>query len=1131
MAEQIGRAGSAASHRDPHEPFLSRLRGLGSANLGSEIDDVHPARSGTIDTSSWPYLAFPATTTMPEDRQRFVYKEWVRDPKGKLLDKPPPQGARAPNGVIWGHTLDDFYWIPRIPGVNVLTIWSRSMIQAFGENYLKEKHDEELAPRRLRPYPVLTLPAHLTAASTSPSTSASASTSTSTSASTSISTSTTALIPELGYIDEGCGPCHGLPLQRLADAPPPPKIRPPTPKLNAKPNPRRATPDPAAPHSQAADGKVNPDPNFDSFASVSAVPTAAAADASVPPQETKPSTEGAPPAPKTTTSAGTFFFVASIDELLDAVPAQNVTSLIPIAIEGAATSTSAHADPATPSAAVATSASMTADVPINTVGVGEKEAAPMDVDNKDTKTDALPLTEADAALPPRDTALNAADVAIAAEAMDVDVAAAAPPEGEGTPSPSGSTGWTSDRTEWDAARAEGGAGVTASAEGEAGVKEGTEKADGKIDKIEVEEKEKDGAEAPAMNVDVVGGSKDGVAGADTKEVEDGAKPSTTSTAPGGVDVDVDAAVDSKDGTSAPRFDFPFWVLTPTIGEGKGGNEVETTVADVEKPAPAMEVDVKADGTDAKVPAVASASAPVSDQPVVAVASAVPAPALAAAVDSKSAPTTATPEPPAFHALPKLEEFIPEQYFPDILYVNDPDNSTAIPSYYYPNANKKTPAGRGRREAVPRKYKRVWPRFARDADVEGGTGFNTEEGCASIFLDAPGPTPPSSAYPRVVPPPSTNLRIAHLDLASAPALGVGNHSVVHRAALRLPVPLSASRARSPSGEVTVAAKTGFADGEARRLLANEGKIYGAFPEHLQEAWCGLNLVAPITHPVPVGAVVPKFFGYYVPVREDVEREKRAFIRAWKEKEQKNREERKRKERERKAKAREERRKAEEERQLVEGQIGVPVKPDGDASTVSDDEEDEVHDDADHDAEDEAMGLEYFEHTASYRAWHRMSPILLLEECGSPILPDKFTPDARSECYSLALRLHYAEFTQNSFYVRNILSQPGPLTVAPSARSELTPSFRIIDFGRGEYWPYKLAAAKDANVARRKKTTLNLKARMEVPTEAEMKRRATAEDAEDAADKKALEAAGKTWWETRDYEVRKAHSELKIQDFNY
>ena len=55
--------------------------------------------------------------------------------------------------------------------------------------------------------------------------------------------------------------------------------------------------------------------------------------------------------------------------------------------------------------------------------------------------------------------------------------------------------------------------------------------------------------------------------------------------------------------------------------------------------------------------------------------------------------------------------------------------------------------------------------------------------------------------------------------------------------------------------------------------------------------------------------------------------------------------------------------------------------------------------------------------------------------------------RTECFSLLLRLHHYKITQGSFYVRNIMVQPGPLTVPPEQRSFDCPSFRIIDFGRG------------------------------------------------------------------------------------
>ncbi|PIL28827.1 hypothetical protein GSI_08872 [Ganoderma sinense ZZ0214-1] len=75
------------------------------------------------------------------------------------------------------------------------------------------------------------------------------------------------------------------------------------------------------------------------------------------------------------------------------------------------------------------------------------------------------------------------------------------------------------------------------------------------------------------------------------------------------------------------------------------------------------------------------------------------------------------------------------------------------------------------------------------------------------------------------------------------------------------------------------------------------------------------------------------------------------------------------------------------------------------------------------------------------------ILLVEECGRPILPSAFTPDQRFDCLQLVERLHAAGFAQNSMHPRNVLVQPGPLRAPPAARSYATPSFRIIDFGRG------------------------------------------------------------------------------------
>ena len=38
---------------------------------------------------------------------------------------------------------------------------------------------------------------------------------------------------------------------------------------------------------------------------------------------------------------------------------------------------------------------------------------------------------------------------------------------------------------------------------------------------------------------------------------------------------------------------------------------------------------------------------------------------------------------------------------------------------------------------------------------------------------------------------------------------------------------------------------------------------AFPDHMFEHWNGYNVIPPLTEPTPVGAVVPQFYGFYVP----------------------------------------------------------------------------------------------------------------------------------------------------------------------------------------------------------------------------------------------------------------------------
>lgn len=295
--------------------------------------------------------------------------------------------------------------------------------------------------------------------------------------------------------------------------------------------------------------------------------------------------------------------------------------------------------------------------------------------------------------------------------------------------------------------------------------------------------------------------------------------------------------------------------------------------------------------------------------------------------SSSSPTSnhIPPSQPPFKELPKLEEFIPEEYFPDFLLVHDPDQLT-------PGVSERSSGDPSQKSDDPVvQYKRLWPAFDSDVPPKAPSGKKagpeTNDGLES--------------------------RTAHLYLSAQCRMGVGHHSLVYRAALTLPPPLAAN---SPTGQVTVAAKVAMPGSSARAMLHTEADIYNKFPKHLMEDWSGFNLVAPHKWPVPADAIVPKFYGYYVPVKS--------------------------------------------------------------------------------------------RQTLSQRS---LSPILLVEECGVPIDPRKLSIDERSQCYTHMLRLHYADFIQNSGYVRNIMVQPGPLHRPPSERSIKTPSFRIIDFGRGEVFP--------------------------------------------------------------------------------
>lgn len=168
---------------------------------------------------------------------------------------------------------------------------------------------------------------------------------------------------------------------------------------------------------------------------------------------------------------------------------------------------------------------------------------------------------------------------------------------------------------------------------------------------------------------------------------------------------------------------------------------------------------------------------------------------------------------------KLEESISPDLLPEILIVKDPKGKTKY-------LTEVETIGQATR------YKRVYPRVQSDASSE-----------------------------------ATSLRSeATLDFTDAQPMGTGNHSRVFRTRLHLPVPLTA---RSQSGAVYVIAKTSLSDALSHDMLRHEAKFYAkVIPSYMSEDWTGYHFVADTMYDdgdgvLPVVAVVPKFYGFYVP----------------------------------------------------------------------------------------------------------------------------------------------------------------------------------------------------------------------------------------------------------------------------
>ncbi len=351
-------------------------------------------------------------------------------------------------------------------------------------------------------------------------------------------------------------------------------------------------------------------------------------------------------------------------------------------------------------------------------------------------------------------------------------------------------------------------------------------------------------------------------------------------------------------------------------------------------------------------------------------------------------------------LPQLDTYIPVDLLPDSLLVHDIDNITRVHFGDSDTQYHRPPV---------RRYVRIYPK---------PPGQHGESQSAYEGRDT-----------------SKAARSAHLYLQSTNRLGSGSHSFVYRAPLTL-------RLDGDSGKcttATVAVKTAHKECGAHLMLDKEATAYNAFPRELMEdtsrpmpdisgtdgAATSLDAVMTsesadeppsVSHshdadclgpaaqsaasaelprpasrmPVIEGgpAVVPKFYGYYGALNED----------------------------------------------------GTLHSERHGLQTYCDIDE------------------------ACYVDWP--TRLLLVEECGRPIQPYYMTREERcvhlpqllfhcivdaaysEKVVALTERLHKAGFVNGSPYRRNMLSQPGPLSVPPEERSQYTPSYRIIDFGRAD-----------------------------------------------------------------------------------
>ncbi|KAI0649760.1 hypothetical protein C8Q79DRAFT_1006101 [Trametes meyenii] len=355
----------------------------------------------------------------------------------------------------------------------------------------------------------------------------------------------------------------------------------------------------------------------------------------------------------------------------------------------------------------------------------------------------------------------------------------------------------------------------------------------------------------------------------------------------------------------------------------------------------------------------------------------------------------------------LESFIPDSLLPDDLLIHDPNNIT--------QAEAHSQLASGPPSVV--RYVRLYPKSSRD------------------HPDA------TNAY--VSRDPSAPVRIAHLYLKGRNGMGWGHHSVVYRA----PLELCLNPNSTQSSRVSVAVKVADDACGAHCMLRNEADIYNAFPRHLMEdvgpSPTSCLPKSPSTNKESIMSVVgaEESSPSNVPPQDqadpaDVPAEPAPYSEL-----------------------------ESTDKELADCQSDS-------AGTESDGGEDTCVPEASSDCTSVDPGpavvpkfFGYYvpleadgtlchrvhkgcdEDSRCYVTWP--TGILLMEECGKDIgSPSDWSHNQRVDCFNLYCRLGDAGFVQASPYTRNMLVQPGPLSVPPERRSLEQPSFRIIDFGRGE-----------------------------------------------------------------------------------